>query len=165
MSRASEEPIPIGKIDELEIDVHLKEYEMLSSSIRTDIGRLDRILGIYSAALFGIIAFFLKQADIAKFLSDVDAQAELVGLVLFIPVINSILLIHAVSTFQVILVKARCSTYVIGERLRRLTRRNILLFDQIDDLDKRTWLKQRSLIGIGYCVLASALSLSILFRF
>src|SRR5262249_41792734 len=99
------------------------------------------------------------------FLSKIDAQAELIGLVLVIPIINSILLIHAVSTFQAILVKARCSTYVIGERLRKLTQRNILLFDQNYDLDKRTWLKERSFIGIGYCVLSTALSLSILLRF
>jgi hypothetical protein len=156
---------PLNRVDELEIQVHLKEYEMLSSSIRTDIERLDRIIGIYSVAVFGIIAFFLKEFDLVTFLSKIDAQAELIGLVLIIPIINSILLIHALSTFQAILVKARCSTYVIGERLRNITQRNILLFDQIYDLDKRTWLKERSFIGIGYFLLSVALSLSILLRF
>jgi|ERR1043166_136989 hypothetical protein len=155
----------LNKIDELEIQAHLKEYEMLSSSIRTDIERLDRIIGIYSVAVFGMIAFFLRESDLSGFLSKIDAQADLIGLVLIIPIINSVLLIHAVSTFQVILVKARCSTYVIGERLRSITQRNILVFDKIRDLDKRTWLKERSFIGMAYCLLSVALSLSILLRF
>src|SRR5687767_250709 len=102
---------PINRIDELEVEIHLKEYETLASSVRTDIERLDRIIGIYSIAVFGIIAFFLKDSDLANFLRKVDGQVELIGLVLIIPIINSLLLIHAISTFQAILVKARCATY------------------------------------------------------
>jgi hypothetical protein len=157
--------MPLSKVDELEIEIHLKEYEALSASIRVNIERLDRIIGLYSAAISAIIAFFLTRTDVATFLGSIDGRPDLTTLVLVIPAINCILLIHTVSTFQVILVQARCSTYVLGERLRTLMQRDVLLFDQIDDLDKRAWLKQRSFIGIVFCVLSLAVSLSILFRF
>lgn len=152
-------------IDEHEITVHLKEYEMLSASIRTDIERIDKIIGLYAVAVFGIIAFFLKTANFDQFLKNIDKQTELIGLVLTIPIINSILLIHAVSSFQVILVKARCATYVIGERLRTLLQRDVLLFDKIPDLDKQAWLSERTVVGIVYCLLSSCISLLILYRY
>lgn len=152
-------------IDEHEIAVHLKEYEMLSASIRTDIERIDKIIGLYAVAVFGIIAFFLKTANLDEFLKNIDKQTELIGLVLIIPIINSILLIHAVSSFQVILVKARCATYVIGERLRTILQRDVLLFDKIYDLDKQAWLNERTVVGIVYCLLSSSISLLILYRY
>lgn len=151
--------------DEQEIAVHLKEYEMLEASIRTDIERIDKIIGIYAVAVFAIIAFFLKTANFDEFMKNIDKQTELIGLVLAIPIINAILLIHAVSSFQAILVKARCATYVIGERLRSLLKRDVLLFDKIYDLDKQAWLNQRTTVGIFYCLLSSAISLLILYRY
>ena len=157
--------LPLSKLDELEIQIHLKEYEALAASIRVNIERLDRIIGLYSAAVSAIIAFFLTRTDVATFFANIEGQPELTALVLVVPAINCILLIHAVSTFQAILVQARCATYVVGERLRTLVQRNILLFDQIDDLDKRAWLTQRSLIGVAFCLLSVAVSLAILFRF
>lgn len=152
-------------IDEREIAVHLKEYEMLAASIRTDIGRIDKIIGIYAGAVFGIIATFLKFANFDEFLKNIDGQIGLIGLVLILPIINSILLIHAVSSFQVILVKARCATYVIGERLRSIIQRDVLLFDKVDDIDKHAWLSERATVGILYCLLSSSISLVILYRY
>ena len=114
MTKEKQDQLPKISNDEQEIAVHLKEYEMLAASIRTDIERIDKIIGIYAVAVFGIIAFFLKTANFDEFMKNIDKQTELIGLVLAIPIINAILLIHAVSSFQVILVKARCATYVIG---------------------------------------------------
>lgn len=138
---------------------------MLAASIRTDIERIDKIIGIYAIAIFGLIAFFLKTTNFDEFIKNIDKQVELIGLILAIPIINAILLIHAISSFQVILVKARCSTYVIGERLRSLLKRDVLLFDKMYDLDKQAWLYERTTVGIFYCLLSSAISLLILYRF
>ena len=98
-------------------------------------------------------------------MKNIDKQTELIGLVLAIPIINAILLIHAVSSFQLILVKARCATYVIGERLRSLLERDVLLFDKIYDVDKQAWLSERTTVGIFYCLLSSSISLLILYRY
>lgn len=165
MTKETQEQLPKISNDEQEIAVHLKEYEMLAASIRTDIERIDKIIGIYAVAVFGIIAFFLKTANFDEFMKNIDKQTELIGLVLAIPIINAILLIHAVSSFQVILVKARCATYVIGERLRSLLNRDVLLFDKIYDLDKQAWLNQRTTVGIFYCLLSSTISILILYRY
>lgn len=165
MTKEKQDHPPNISNDEQEIAVHLKEYEMLAASIRTDIGRIDKIIGIYAVAVFGIIAFFLKTANFNEFMKNIDKQTELIGLVLAIPIINAILLIHAVSSFQVILVKARCATYVIGERLRSLLKRDVLLFDKIYDLDKQAWLNERTTVGVFYCLLSSAISLLILYRY
>ena len=159
MTKEKHDSPPKMANDEQEIAVHLKEYEMLAASIRTDIERIDKIIGIYAVAVFGIIAFFLKTANFNDFMKNIDKQTELIGLVLAIPIINALLLIHAVSSFQVILVKARCATYVIGERLRSLLKKDVLLFDKIDDLDKQAWLSERSTVGIFYCLLSSSISL------
>jgi len=165
LTKETQEQLPKKSNDEQEIAVHLKEYEMLAASIRTDIERIDKIIGIYAVAVFGIIAFFLKTANFDELMKNIDNQTELIGLVLAIPIINAILLIHAVSSFQVILVKARCATYVIGERLRSLLERDVLLFDKIYDLDKQAWLNERTTVGIFYCLLSSAISLLILYRY
>ncbi|MEK6615294.1 MAG: hypothetical protein AABZ32_04165 [Bacteroidota bacterium] len=165
MTKETQEQLPKKSNDEQEIAVHLKEYEMLAASIRTDVERIDKIIGIYAVAVFGIIAFFLKTANFDEFMKNIDKQTELIGLVLAIPIINAILLIHAVSSFQVILVKARCATYVIGEQLRSLLKRDVLLFDKIYDLDKQAWLNERTTVGIFYCLLSSAISLLILYRY
>lgn len=165
MTKERQDPPTRIANDEQEIAVHLKEYEMLAASIRTDIERIDKIIGIYAVAVFGIIAFFLKTTNFDEFMKNIDKQTELIGLVLAIPIINAILLIHAVSSFQVILVKARCATYVIGERLRSLLNRDVLLFDKIYDVDKQAWLSERTTVGIFYCLLSSSISLLILYRY
>lgn len=148
-----------------EINIHLKEYEILESSIRTEIGRIDRIIGIYYVAIFGIIAFFLKNSNFNEFMKNIDKNPELIGLILTIPILNAVLLIHSISFFQTILVKARYSTYVIGERLRSLLKRDVLLFDEMYDLDKQAWLRARATVGIIYCLLSSTISLLILYRY
>lgn len=158
-------PRDITPIDKQELSIHLKEYEMLSNSIRTDIERIDKIIGLYAAAVFAIIAFFLKETKFDQFLSNIDHHQELVGLALLIPLINSTLLIHSISTFQVILVKARCSTYVIGERLRLLLQREVLVFDKIYDIDKQAWLAERSVVGMIYSLLSTIISVLILYRY
>src|SRR6266403_4447230 len=89
--------MPLSKVDELEIEIHLKEYEALSASIRVDIERLDRIIGLYSAAISAIIAFFPTRTDVATFLGSIDGRPDLTTLVLVVPAINCILLIHTVS--------------------------------------------------------------------
>jgi len=151
--------------DQHEIAIHLKEYEVLFASIRTDIERIDRIIGLYAFAVFGIIAYLLKTTDVRLFLENIDNKIESIILVLIIPIINSILLVHATSSFQVILVKSRCATYIIGERLRNILKREVLIFDRLDDLDKRAWLSQRSFTGIVYSVLSLGVSLIVLYRY
>lgn len=165
MTKEKQDHPPKLPNDEQEIAVHLKEYEMLVASIRTDIERIDKTIRIYVVVVFGIIAFFLKTTNFDEFMKNIDKQTELIGLVLVIPMINAILLIHAVSSFQLIFVKVRCATYVIGERLRSLLKRDVLLFDKIYDLDKQEWLNERTTVGIFYCLFSSAISILILYRY
>jgi len=148
-----------------EVNVLTKEYEILATSMRTDIERIDRIIGIYAFAAIGIIAFLLQNNSIDKFMINIDRQIELIGLVLIIPIINAILLIHAISSFQVILVKAGYATYVIGERLQNILGEEVLKFDKIFTIDKQAWLNERTTVGIYYCLLSTTISIFILYRF
>lgn len=150
---------------QIETDAHLKEYESLREEIREYMQRIDRYVGIYLAASFGVIAVFLRPgADyaIASFVDKFERDPYSLGFLLLIPILNSILQIHLLSFMHAILAMAKYSTYVLGGRISRLARRGVFSWDKkLSVWDKGPWISTRVIAGGLYNLLILLISLSI----
>jgi hypothetical protein len=72
-----------------ELQVCLKHYDSISSSIRDQLQRIDRITGIYFAAAFGIIGFILKApGDSKESVKYVLSDPFAMSLTLLVPILG-----------------------------------------------------------------------------
>lgn len=149
------------------MDVHLHEYTALSTAIADATKRIETIRGLYVAAAFATIAAAAgKQAGyIPVLISQLRSDQYLLACVLFVPLLNSLLLIYVASLMHFILAAAKYNTYSLRPCIEKQVNGQALHFDIWSSNDKRAWLFLRSAVGVLFYGLSTCISIAILFSF
>ena len=150
-----------------EVDIHLAEYAALRSEIDVYNQRIDRITGWYVTALFGVTGLLLNPItpiDVEKYLDMVKASNYLIGLFLFLSILNSTLLISVASHFSAILAMAEHTSTIIGNRLSELAGSKVLTWDYSPGfVAKKTWGKLRIVGQALFFAISESISLAIIY--
>lgn len=147
-----------------QIDVFLKEYEVLRDEITKKEQRIQTVISLYIAALLGIAGYIIKEG-IGEILKNIDKSNFSIGIMLFIPIINSILLIYSMSFMYVITAQAKYTTYVIGKEVSNILNKELLTWDKWDSYEKRAWRRARSICGFLVFILLNLISFAILYHY
>lgn len=151
-------------LEKKQVDVHLKEYEILRNEIPKKEQRIQTVISLYIAAILGVAAYILK-GGFEEILKNIEKSNFLIGIVLFIPIINSILLIYSISFMYVISAQAKYTTYVIGKELSDMLKKEMLRWDKWDSKEKRAWLRARSICGVFVFIFLNLLSFGVLYHY
>ncbi|MBI4824304.1 MAG: hypothetical protein HY805_08785 [Nitrospirae bacterium] len=152
-------PISVDK----EIGVHLAEYQALRSEIELYSQRIDKTAGLYITAMFGIIGYLLRPDstfDLQQYLRHIESTPVLTALFMFIPILNSLLLLRIGSFFLGILAIAQYIQYEIKPRLTALLGSTVLYWDDEPSLDaKRKWILLRSAGQMFFVIIVETTSI------
>lgn len=154
----------LTELERKQIDVNLKEYEILRNEMPKKEQRIQTIISLYVVAILGVAAYILKE-DFVKILGNIDKSNFLIGIVLFIPIVNSILLIYSISFMYVINAQAKYTTYVIGKDISNILKKEMLGWDKWDSKEKRAWLRARNICGVLVFIFLNLMSIGILYYY
>lgn len=131
--------------------------------------RIDKIRGVYLTVLFGLVGFLLSPSGkpLKDIILSIKADNTQIFLILLLPILNSLLLIYIVSYMHFIYSAAKYNTYYIGNLISTEIGIEILPFDDWKTVvgDKKAWVTTRSIVGIMMFVIATGISIFILYTF
>ena len=158
--------------DESEIQIHLAEYKILRDEVDQYSQRIDKMSGIYLTALFGLVGYLLQPASILQvasqnpigdYLKKIESSDILTSLLIFLPILNSVLLIRIMSFYTGLLAIAQYVHYVIRPRLAVLVGHDVIRWDETSRLTaKKIWIPLRSLGQGLFIVISEAISIAVL---
>jgi len=151
-------------LEKRQIDVLLKEYEVLRGEIPKKELRIQTVISLYIAVLLGIAGYIIKEG-IGEVLRNIDKSNFSIGIMLFIPIINSIFLIYSISFMYVITAQAKYTTYVIGKEVSNILNMKLLGWDKWNSHEKRAWWRARSICGVLVFILINLISFAILYNY
>lgn len=151
------------------IDVLLHISKVFAEEVSQWTQRIDKIRGVYLTALFALVGILLNPSvkPLKDIISSIRADNTQIFLILLIPILNSLLLIYIVSYMHFIYSAAKYNSYYIGKLISTEIGIEILPFDDWETVvgDKEAWVTTRSIVGIMMFVIATVISLMILYTF
>lgn len=160
------ESIQAANTSRFEVDVHLAEYCALRTEIDHYSQRIDRISAVYITAMFAIVGYLVRpdsQFDWALYIEMVQKSTALTSLLLFIPILNSILLIRIGSFFLGVLALSQYTCYTLGPRMTKIIGAEVLRWDGSESPGvKKNWIPIRSLGQILFAIAAESFSVIVL---
>jgi len=152
--------------EDKEIEIHLSEYSSLRKEIEYYSQRIDRIVGIYITVIFGIVGYLIRPEtnfNIDNYLNNMESKPVFIAFLLFIPILNSLLIIRVGSFFCGILAITQYVHYQLRPRLNMLLGVNVLSWDDEPRMNaKYKWISLRSTSQIFFFGISEAISIQIL---
>ena len=149
-------------------ETHMAEYKVLRSEVTLYSQRIDRTVGIYLSALFGLSGYLLRpesQFSVGEYLRDIQTSPTLSGVFLVIGILNCLLIIRIQSFYLAVLAMSQYTATVIKPRISALLQNEDLM--NWDDPEivrgKRYWLPARSAAQAGFGVIAISISVLAVF--
>ncbi len=157
----------MGDLEKQQYDAHMTEYKVLRSEITVYSQRIDRTVGIYLSALFGLFGYLLRpesQFSFSTYLADVRSSPTLSAALLIIGILNSLLVVRIQSFYLAVLAMSQYTATVTRPKIIQLLGTDLLWWDDPEvTRAKAYWLPVRTVAQSGFAVVAVAISLFILF--
>lgn len=155
----------MGESEKQQYDAYMSEYKVLRGEITVYSQRIDRTVGIYLSALFGLFGFLLRpdsSFSLPQYLTNIQSSTTLVGVFLIIGVLNCLLVVRIQSFYLAVLAMSQYTATIITPKVSQLLGIAVLNWDEPDvTRAKKYWLPVRSVAQGGFGLLAIAVSLFI----
>ncbi len=156
-----------GNRDKERYEAHMVEYNALRGEVVLYSQRIDRTIGIYLSALFGLFGYLLRPDsgfELQVYLAGIKGQPTQVGILLLLAILNSLVMIRVQSFYLAVLALSQYTATVLRSRVAAiLDDQNVLAWDDPDIVrGKRYWLPVRSVAQVTFGLLGLAVSLSVL---
>ncbi len=119
------------------LEVHLREYDRLTSEMRGDQEMIDRYVTLYLTAFFALIAFLLRPGGVAStqtYLDSIRKSPDLVFLALVIPIINSVLMIRIAHLTTLVFARAQYLAFTLRPAISEISEApRVMRWDQMSD--------------------------------
>ena len=144
-------------------NAYMEEYKALRGEITAYSQRIDRTVGIYFSALFGVVGFLLRpdsQFSLAAYLDILRTSPSLLGLLLFMAVLNCFLLIRIQSFYLAVLAMSQYTSSVLRTQVNDLLGVSVLNWDEPPSTKaKNYWLPVRTAAQGTFAIVALAASI------
>ena len=155
-------------MDELkkkQIDAHMAEYSGLRAEISVYSQRIDRTVGIYLSALFGLFGFLIRpdsKFNFAEYISMIQDSPSLVASFLIIGILNCLLIVRIQSFYLAVLAMAQYTATYLAPTISSLLETDALRWDEADVTRvKKYWIPVRGVAQAGFGILAAMISVAV----
>lgn len=144
-------------------NAYMEEYKALRGEITSYSQRIDRTVGVYFSALFGVFGFLLRpdsEFAFAPYIERLHSSISLLGLLLFIAVLNCLLLIRIQSFYLAVLAMSQYTSSVLRPQVSKLLSASVLAWDEPHATRaKQYWLPVRTTAQGSFALVAMAASI------
>ena len=148
-----------------EYSAWMEEYKVLRAEIIAYSQRIDRTIGIYFTALFGLLGFLLRpdsDFSLGEYLEQLRSTPSSLGLFVFIGLLNALLMVRIQSFYLAVLALAQYTSIVLKPQVDALVGRDVLRWDSRNATRaKRYWLPTRGAAQGAFALVAVGASVSI----
>ena len=155
-------------MDELrkkQIDAHMAEFSALRGEISVYSQRIDRTVGIYLSALFGLFGFLIRPDSAFEFttyLGKIRESPSLVASFLVLGILNCLLIVRIQSFYLAVLAMSQYTATYLGPTISTLLGTKAFRWDDPDlTRAKKYWVPVRGAAQTGFGALAILVSVAV----